>query len=128
MKESESFGVEEGYGSKVVEWVNEEAQKQGLKIEARLYGYKIITQNFGTFEMFSWMGNVQAARKLIIKASKRFKIKVIEGGHRTKEKIFHMKKSDYAMVRSGDKVLGHLEFEASRFGRKKWKIKSEERR
>ena len=128
MKESESFGVEEGYGSKVVEWVNEEAQKQGLKIEARLYGYKIITQNFGTFEMFSWMGNVQAARKLIIKASKRFKIKVIEGGYRTKEKIFHMKKSDYAMVRSGVKVLGHLEFEASRLGREKWKIKSEERR
>ncbi len=128
MKESESFGVEEGYGSKVVEWVNEEAQKQGLKIEARLYGYKLITQNFGTFEMFSWMGSVQAARKLIIKASKRFKIKVIEGGYRTKEKIFHMKKSDYAMVRSGVKVLGHLEFEASRFGREKWKIKAEERR
>ena len=78
--------------------------------------------------MFSWMGNVQAARKLIIKASKRFKIKVIEGGYRTKEKIFHFKKSDYAMVRSGDKVLGHLEFEASRLGREKWKIKSEERR
>jgi len=128
MKESESFGVEEGYGSKVVEWLNEEAQKQGLKIEARLYGYKLITQNFGTFEMFSWMGKVQAARKLIIKASKRFKIKVIEGGYRTKEKIFHFKKSDYAMVRSGDKVLGHLEFEASRLGREKWKIKSEERR
>ncbi len=128
MKESESFGVEEGYGSKVVEWVNEEAQKQGLKIEARLYGYKLTTQNFGTFEMFSWMGNVQAARKLIIKASKRFKIKVIEGGYRTKEKIFHMKKSDYAMVRSGVKILGHLEFEASRLGREKWKIKSEERR
>ena len=29
MKESESFGAEEGYGSKVVEWVNEEAQKVG---------------------------------------------------------------------------------------------------
>lgn len=128
MKESESFGVEEGYGSKVVEWVNEEAQKHGLKIEARLYGYKLTTQNFGTFEMFSWVGSVQAARKLIIKASKRFKIKVIEGGYRTKEKIFHMKKSDYAIVRSGVKVLGHLEFEASRLGREKWKIKSEERR
>ncbi len=128
MKESESFGAEDGYGSKVVEWVNEEAEKQGLKIEARLYGHKIITQNFGTFEMFSWMGNVQAARKLIIKASKRFKIKVLEGGYKTKEKIFHMKKSDYAMVRSGDKVIGHLEFEASRFGREKWKIKAEERR
>ena len=70
------------------------SQKQGLKIEARLYGHKITTQNFGTFEMFSWMGNVQAARKLIIKASKRFKIKIIEGGYKTKEKIFHMKKSE----------------------------------
>ncbi len=128
MKESESFGAEDGYGSKVVDWVNEEAEKQGLKIEARLYGHKIITQNFGTFEMFSWMGNVQTARKLIIKASKRFKIKVLEGGFKTKEKIFHMKKSDYVMVRSGDKVIGHLEFEASRFGREKWKIKAEERR
>jgi hypothetical protein len=128
MKESESFGAEDGYGSKVVDWVNEEAEKQGLKIEARLYGHTITTQNFGTFEMFSWMGNVQAARKLIIKASKRFKIKVLEGGFKTKEKIFHMKKSDYVMVRSGDKVIGHLEFEASRFGREKWKIKAEERR
>ena len=45
MKESESFGVEEGYGSKVVEWVNKEAQKQGLKIEARLYGYKLTIYN-----------------------------------------------------------------------------------
>ncbi len=39
-----------------------------------------------------------------------------------------MKKSDYAMVRKGDKVLGHLEFESSRFGFEKWKIKDEERR
>ena len=47
---------------------------------------------------------------------------------KTKEKIFHMKKSDYGMVRKGDKVIGHIEFEASRLGREKWKIKEEERR
>ena len=128
MKDSESFGIESGYGPKVIEWLNDEAKKQNLKFEARLYGYTITTQNFGAFEMFSWVRNVQVARKLIIKASKRFKIKVIEGGYKTKERIFHTKKSDYAMVRKGDKVIGHLEFEASRFGREKWKIKVEERK
>ena len=126
--DSESFGIEKGYGEEVVKWLNVQAEKQKSKFEARLYGYEITTKNFGPFEMFSWIGDVQIARKLIIKASKRFKIKVIEGGFKTKEKILHMKKSDYAMVRKGDKIIGHLEFEASRFGREKWKIKEEERR
>ncbi len=94
MKFSETFGVEKGYSAKIVEWINEEAKKQELKMEARAYGYEITTNNFGIFEMVSWMGDVQAARKLIVKASKRFKIRVIEGGYRTKEKIFHFKKSD----------------------------------
>ena len=128
MRESETFGAESGYGKKVVDWLNEESEKQQLKFEARLYGYEIETKNFGNFELFSWRGNVQAARKLIIKASKRFKIKVIEGGYKTKERILHMKRSDYAMVRRGDKVIGHLEFEASRIGTAKWSVKNEERR
>lgn len=128
MKDSETFGVESGYGSKVVEWLNEEAKKQNVKFEARLYGHTITTQNFGSFEMFSWVGDVQVARKLIIKASKRFKIKVIEGGYKTKERIFHKKKSDYAMVRREEKVIGHLELEASRFASEKWKVKEEERK
>lgn len=126
--DSETFGIESGNGKRVVEWLNEQARKQKSKFEARLYGYEISTNNFGAFEMFSWRGDVQVARKLIINASKRFKIKIIEGGFKTKEKILHMRKSDYAMVRKGDKVIGHLEFEASRFGTEKWKIKAEERR
>ena len=128
MKDSESFAVENGYGSKVVEWLNEEAKKQNVKFEARLYGHTITTQNFGSFEMFSWVGDVQVARKLIVKAAKRFKIKVIEGGYKTKERIFHTKKSDYAIVRMGDKVIGHLELEASRFASEKWQVKEEERK
>lgn len=128
MKNSESFGIESGFGSKVIEWLNDEAKNQNLKFEARLYGHTITTQNFGAFEMFSWVGDVQIARKLIIKASKRFKIKVIEGGYKTKERIFHTKKSDYAIVRKGDEVIGHLEFEASRFGSEKWRVKVEERK
>ena len=126
--DSESFGIEKGHGQEIVDWLNEQAQEKGYKFEARLYGYDLETDNFGTFEMFSWRGEVQNARKLIVKASKRFKVKVIEGGYKTKEKIFHTKKSDYGMVRKGDKVIGHIEFEASRFGREKWKIKEEERR
>ena len=126
--DSESFGIEKGHGREIIDWLNEQAQEKGYKFEARLYGYDLETDNFGTFEMFSWRGEVQNARKLIIKASKRFKVKVIEGGYKTKEKIFHTKKSDYGMVRKGDKVIGHIEFEASRFGREKWKIKEEERR
>ena len=126
--DSESFGIEKGHGQELIDWLNEQAQEKGFKFEARLYGYDLETNNFGTFEMFSWRGDVQNARKLIVKASKRFKVKVIEGGYKTKEKIFHTKKSDYGLVRKGDKVIGHLEFEASRFSREKWKIKEEERR
>jgi len=128
MGDSETFAVESGYGQKAIEWLNEEGKKVNKKFEARLYDHTITTQNFGSFEMFSWIGDVHVARKLIIKVSKRFKIKVIEGGYKTKERILHTKKSDYARVRLGDKVIGHVEFEASRFGREKWQVKNEERK
>ena len=128
MKNSETFAVESGFGEKAIEWLNEEAKKINKKFEARLYDHTITTQNFGSFEMFSWMGDVQLARKLIVRVSKRFKIKVIEGGYKTKERILHSKRSDYAMVRRGDKVIGHIEFEASRLGRDNWKVKAEERK
>jgi hypothetical protein len=126
MKDSETFGIEKGHGEEVIAWLNE--QSKDKKFEARLYGYPIETQNFGEFEMFSWRGDVQVARKLIIKASKRFKIKVIEGGYKPKEKIYRMKKFDYAKVRKGEKTIGQIELEVSRFGNKQWEIKNEERR
>ena len=125
MKDSETFGIEKGHGEEVITWLNE--QSKDSKFEARLYGYSVATKNFGEFEMFSWMGDVQVARKLIIKASKRFKIKIIEGGYKPKEKIFRMKKFDYAKIRKGDKTIGQLEFEVNRFGNSQWEIKNEER-
>ena len=128
MRDSETFGVEKDHGEEVTQWLNEQAKSQGLKLEARLYGYSISTKNFGDFEMFSWMGDVQIARKLIIKASKRFKIKVIEGGYKPKDKVFRMKKFDYAKVKKGDKTIGQIEFAVSRFGNKQWEIQDEERR
>ena len=127
MADSETFGVENGHGEEVVSWLNDQAKSQSIKLEARLYGYTVTTENFGEFEMFSWIGNVQNARKMIIKASKRFKVKVIEGGYKPKEKIIKMKKFDFAKVKKGDKTIGQLEFVASRFGNKYWEIQNEER-
>ena len=127
MKESETFGAEEGSAEIVVKWMNEEAERRKAKCEARLYGYVISTENFGKFEMFSWMGDVKLARNLITKASKRFKAKVIEGGYKTKDKVYSSKKSDYAMVRKGDRVIGHLQFSAPRFGGD-WELVAEERK
>ena len=128
MAGSESFGVESGFGEQVLEWMNSEAKKRKSKFEARSYNYEITTKNFGTFEMFSWMGDVKVARSLIIKASKRFKIRVIEGGYRTKEKILKAKKSDFAMVRKGERVIGHLEFSSALLGNSMWKLENEERK
>jgi cell division protein YceG involved in septum cleavage len=127
MGNSETFGVQKGHGKEIVEWLNEQSKKQNNKLEARLYGYEISTKNFGDFEMFSWMGDVQIARKMIIKASKKFKIKVIEGGYKPKDKIFKMKKLDFAKIKKGDKTIGQLEFAVSRFGNGQWEIEDEER-
>ncbi len=124
---SETFGIEKGHGEEVITWLNDQVKAQGAKLEARLYGYDISTKNFGDFEMFSWMGDVQIARKLIIKASKRFKIKVIEGGYKPKESVFRMKKLDFAKVKRGSKTIGQLEFTVSRFGNNQWEIQNEER-
>ncbi len=125
--DSETFGIEKGHGREVISWLNEQAGSQSIKLEARLYGYDVSTENFGDFEMFSWIGDVQSARKMIIKASKRFKVKIIEGGYRPKEKIIKMKRFDFAKVKKGDKTLGQLEFVSSRFGSGHWKIQNEER-
>ena len=95
---------------------------------ARAYNYAITTKNFGAFEMFSWIGDVKVARRLIIKASRHFKVKVIEGGYKPKDKIFKRKKSDYAMVRKGERTIGHLEFSTSALGSGMWKLENEERR
>mgnify|MGYP006969374743 FL=1 len=76
--DSESFGIEKGHGQEVVDWLNEQAQEKDYKFEARLYGYDLETDNFGIFEMFSWRGDVQNARQLVVKDSKRLKLKVTE--------------------------------------------------
>lgn len=128
MAGSESFGVQEGHGARVVAWINEHAARQGARLEARLYGHTVRTQNFGSFEMFSWMGDVKAARRAVVRASRRFRVRVIEGGYKARERTFSTRRVDYAMVRDGERVLGRLRFEAPRLGRGPWALSGEERR
>ena len=126
--DSETFGVEKGYGAQAVEWMNEEAKKSGWKFEARLYNYEIQTKNFGSFEMFSLIGDPKAARELTMKASKRFKIKVIEGGYKTRKLLIKLARNEYGMVRKGDRVIGQIEFESPRFAHGDWKVTKEGRK
>ena len=126
--DSETFGVEKGYGAQAVEWMNDEAKKSGLKFEARLYNHEITTKNFGTFEMYSLIADPKAARELTMKASKRFKIKVIEGGYKTRKLLVKVVKNEYGMVKKGDRIVGQIEFESSRFSRGDWKVTKEERK
>ncbi len=128
MAESETFGIESGFGKQAIDWMNSLATKHNWKFEARSYDHTITTKNFGSFEMFSWIGDVKVARSVIVKVSKRFRIKVIEGGYKPEDKIYKRSKSDYAMVRKGERIIGHLEFTASRLGNKMWDVEAEERK
>ena len=126
--DSETFGVEKGYGTQAVEWMNEEAKKMGWKFEARLYNYEVQTKNFGAFEMFSLIGDPKAAREITMRASKRFKIKVIEGGYKTRKLLVKLAKNEYGMVKKGDRTVGQIEFESSRLAHGDWKVTKEERK
>jgi len=126
--DSETFGVEMGYGTQAVEWMNGEARRMSWKFEARLYNYEIHTKNFGSFEMFSLIGDAKAAREITLRVSRRFKIKVIEGGYKTRKFLARVAKNEYGLVKKGDRTIGQIEFESSRFANDNWKITKEERR
>jgi len=128
MAESETFGIESGFGEQAIEWMNSIAAKYKWKFEARSYNHTITTKNFGSFEMYSWIGDVKVARSIIVKVSKRFRAKVIEGGYKPEDKIYKRTKSDYAKVRKGERIIGHLEFIAPRLANKMWEVKAEERK
>lgn len=112
----------------MVAWINERAAKDGARLEARLYGHTIRTRNFGSFEMFSWVGDARAARRAVVRASRRFRVRVIEGGYKARERVLSTRRVDYAMVRDGERVLGRLKFEAPRLRGEPWALCGEELR
>jgi hypothetical protein len=85
---TDNFGVEKGMGHRAIEWMNSYSQEKKKEFEARLEGYQISSKNFGDFEIISWNGNWSDARKIIIKASTKLSMKVIESGYHQKDNLF----------------------------------------
>ena len=53
MVDSESFGAERDRGREVADWINEQAAMRHYRLEARLHGHEMETDDFGAFEMLS---------------------------------------------------------------------------
>jgi hypothetical protein len=81
---ADNFGVEEGMGEKAANWMNTFSKKNGKSYECKLERYSISTLHFGNFEVLSWKGEWSDARRIIVKASHKLSMKVIEGGYHRK--------------------------------------------
>ncbi len=88
MAGTDNFGVEKGMGHRAIEWMNSYSKEKKKEFEARLEGYHISSKNFGDFEIISWNGSWSDARKIIIKASTKLSMKVIESGYHQKDNLF----------------------------------------
>ena len=87
MAGSDNFGVENGMGHRAVEWMNSYSKEKKMEFKAKLEGYQISSKNFGDFEIISWRGKWSDARKIIVKASTKLSMKVIESGYHQKDNI-----------------------------------------
>ena len=87
MAGADNFAVEQGMGERAVVWMNSFSAKSNMNFECMLEGYSIVTIHFGTFEVVSWKGEWSDARKIIVKASHKLGMKVIEGGYHQKDNI-----------------------------------------
>jgi hypothetical protein len=84
---ADNFAVEQGMGERAVDWMNSFSVKSNMNFECVLRGYSIPTIHFGTFEVLSWKGEWSDARKIIVKASHKLSMKVIESGYHQKDNI-----------------------------------------
>jgi hypothetical protein len=122
---TDNFAIEQGKAQRAIEWLNSYATKNNKKLEVRLEGYLLSTTKFGNFEVVSWRGEWSTARNLIIKASKKLNIKVVEAGYHVKgqllSSLFGVSR-EFAKVYSGGNMIGNLEL-GIRSGR--WIVKGE---
>jgi hypothetical protein len=122
---TDNFAIEQGKAQRTIEWLNSYATKNNKKLEIKLEGYLLSTTRFGNFEVVSWRGEWSIARDLIIRASKKLNIKVVEGGYHVKgqllSSLFGISR-EFAKVYSGGSVIGNLEL-STRSGR--WIVKGE---
>ncbi|NMJ86429.1 MAG: hypothetical protein EX285_01050 [Thaumarchaeota archaeon] len=130
MESSDSFGAQQGYGNKVMNWINEVVKNKNKKeIRVELYGHIIKTSRFGTFEMLRWYGELSVARDLIIKSSKRYKIKTLEGNYKPKSFFsFSIDNRDYAKIHYNGNLIGYLKLTKPRLPGTKWSVSDEKTR
>ena len=125
MATTDNFAIEQGKAQRAIAWLNSYATKNNKKLEIKLEGYLLSTTKFGNFEVVSWRGEWSIARNLMIKASKKLNIKVVEAGYHVKgqllSSLFGISR-EFAKVYSGGSIIGNLEL-STRSGR--WIVKGE---
>jgi hypothetical protein len=120
-----NFALQQGKSAKAIEWMNSYAKMKNKKFEARLEEYSLCTLKFGKFDVIYWKGDWSAARSIIIKASSKLNMKVIEAGYHKKGNFMSLLlggSDEIAKVYSGGNLVGNIVLK-SKSG--KWIVKSE---
>ncbi len=125
MTSANNFALEQGKSAKAIDWMNSYAKMKNRKLEIRSENYSLSTLKFGNFEAISWNGDWSAARLIIVKASSKLNMKVIEAGYHKKGSLISSLlgvSDEIAEVYSGGKLVGNIVLK-SKSG--KWIVKSE---
>ncbi|HZC47723.1 MAG TPA: hypothetical protein VE244_01560 [Nitrososphaeraceae archaeon] len=125
MTSANNFALEQGKSAKAIDWMNSYAKMKNKKLEVRLENYSLSTLKFGNFDAISWNGDWSAARFIIVKASSKLNMKVIEAGYHKKGSILSSLlggSDEIAKVYSGGNLVGNIVLK-SKSG--KWIVKSE---
>lgn len=125
MTSANNFALEQGKSAKAIDWMNSYAKMKNRKLEIRSENYSLSTLKFGNFDAISWNGDWSAARLIIVKASSKLNMKVIEAGYHKKGSLISSLlgvSDEIAKVYSGGKLVGNIVLK-SKSG--KWIIKSE---
>jgi hypothetical protein len=120
-----NFALEQAKSLRAIEWMNSYAKMKNKKLEARLENYSLSTLKFGEFDVIYWKGDWSAARSIIIKASSKLNMKVIEAGYHKKGNFMSLLlggSDEIAKVYSGGNLIGNIVLK-SRSG--KWIVESE---
>jgi hypothetical protein len=120
-----NFALEQGKSAKAIDWMNSYAKMKNRKLEVRLENYSLSTLKFGNFDAISWNGDWSAARLIIVKASSKLNMKVIEAGYHKKGSLLSSLiggSDEIAKVYSGGNLVGNIVLK-SKSG--KWIVKSE---
>ena len=125
MTSANNFALEQGKSAKAIEWMNSYAKMKNRKLEIRSENYSLSTLKFGNFDAISWNGDWSAARLIIVKASSKLNMKVIEAGYHKKGSLISSLlgiSDEIAKVYSGGNLVGNIVLK-SKSG--KWIVKSE---